>query len=139
MGVLEQILETNKLLTEQIASLSDTVSSMQAKIDDIRNKDKLVLEFSDNETLNSSMTARVLGLKQHELDELIAQGLLQSKGERKRIFLAKDILTYLKYKDNPKSNVNIPPPKEKKKKKRDIPVQEVISRDEWAKLVSMNS
>ena len=136
MGVLEQILETNKILSEQVASLSGVVSSMEMKIDDIQHKDRLVLKFSDDETLNTSMTARVLGLKQYELDEIIEEGLLQSRGERKRIFLAKDILNYLNSKDKQNTQKKLELPK--KKKKKTIPIQEDIDNKEWAKLVSMN-
>jgi len=137
MGILEQILETNKILSEQVTSLSSIVSSMEMKIDEIQHKDRLVLKFSDDETLNTSMTARVLGLKQYELDELIEEGLLQSRGERKRIFLAKDILNYLNNRDKANTHKKLEPPK-KKKKKTIIPIQENIDNKEWAKLVSMN-
>ena len=139
MGILEQILETNKSLSKQVASLSDIVSSMKKKIDEIQHKDRLVLKFSDDETLNTSMTARVLGLKQHELDDLIEEGLLQSRGERKRIFLAKDILNYLNQKDiMPDKEKILEPPKAKKGKKIRIPIQDVVETGEWTKLVRMN-
>lgn len=136
MGIFEQLLETNKTLSEQVASLSSVVSSMEEKINEIQS-DRLVLKFSDDETLNTSMTARVLGLKQHELDDIIEEGLLQSRGERKRIFLAKDILNYINSKDKVSTHKKLEPPK-KKKQKTIIPIQEDIDNNEWAKLVSMN-
>lgn len=136
MGIFEQLLETNKTLSEQVASLSSVVSSMEEKINEIQS-DRLVLKFSDDETLNTSMTARVLGLKQHELDDIIEEGLLQSRGERKRIFLAKDILNYINSNDKASTHKKLEPPK-KKKQKIIIPIQEDIENKEWAKLVSMN-
>lgn len=136
MGILEEILEANKVLSEQLTSLSSEVSLVKETINNYQTDDKLKLEFSDNEILNVSMTAKVLGIKQTELDDIIRKGMLHSVGERKRIFLAKDVSEYLRVKETQSSYKATP--KTKRKKKRVIPVKKKLSQEQIAELVRIN-
>ena len=136
MGILEEILEANKLLSEQLTSLSSEVSLVKETINNYQTDDKLKMEFSDNEILNVSMTAKVLGIKQTELDDIIRKGMLHSVGERKRIFLAKDVSEYLRIKEA--QSTYKATPETKRKKKRVIPVKKKLSQEQIAELVRIN-
>ncbi len=138
MGILEQILEANKALSKQLTSLSSEVTLVKETINKYKSSDKLKLEFSDEDILNASITARVLGIKQTELDEIIQKGLLHSVGERKRIFLAKDIAEYLKNMEIQTEGYN-DKPRIKKKKKSKIPSKHALSQEQVAELIKMNS
>ncbi len=135
MGILEEILEANKVLSEQLTSLSSEVSLVKETINNYQTDDKLKMEFSDNEILNVSMTAKVLGIKQTELNDIIQKGMLHSVGERKRIFLAKDVSEYLRVKEAQSIYKATP---QIKKKKRVRPVKKKISQEQMAELVRIN-
>jgi len=135
MGILEEILDANKVLSEQLTALSGEVSIVKETINNYQTDDKLKLEFSDNETLNASITAKVLGIKQTELNDIIQKGMLHSVGERKRIFLAKDVSEYLRAKES--QSICKASPKAKKKK-RVTSVKKKISQEQIVELVRIN-
>jgi len=142
MGVFEQILETNKILAEQISVLTKEIHLLkeQTNSKDNNNSDKLFIEFSETDILNNSMTAKVLGIKQSELNEIVKQGLLHSIGKRKRIFLAKDILEYKKNKEINDKNYDSTPQKTKAKiKKRKKAVNNKINRIQLDELIRINN
>jgi hypothetical protein len=141
MGVFEQILETNKILAEQISVLTKEILLLKEQTNNKDNNiNKLFIEFSETDILNNSMTAKVLGIKQSELDEIVKQGLLHSVGKRKRIFLAKDILEYKKNKRINDKNYNITPQKTKHKtKKRKKTVNNKINRIQLDELIRINN
>lgn len=136
MGILEEILDANKVLSEQLTALSGEVSQVKETINNYQNDDKLKLEFSDNEILNASITAKVLGIKQTELNDIIQKGLLHSVGERKRIFLAKDVAEYLRVKES--QSIYKASPKVKKKK-RVTSIEKKINQEQIAELVRINN
>lgn len=140
MGILEQILEANKSLSEQLNSLSSEVLHVKQEIETYKcESDKLKLEFSDDDILNASMTAKILGIKQTELDGIISKGLLHSVGERKRIFLAKDVADFLKYRDNHFDTCNIPLKAKKQKKKAGRRNSNKIGSKQMEELIKLNS
>ncbi len=142
MGVFEQILETNKILAEQISVLTKEIHLLkeQTNSKDNNNSDKLFIEFSATDILNNSMTAKVLGIKQSELNEIVKQGLLHSIGKRKRIFLAKDILEYKKNKEiNDKNYDNTPQKTKAKIKKRKKAENNKINRIQLDELIRINN
>ena len=118
MGILEEILESNKFLSEQINLLSTEVKQLKEQINSSKKNKKLILEFSENETLNISMTAKALAIKQNKIEDIIQKGFLQSTGKKKQIFLAKDILNYLNQEEESKKHDKLCFPERIKKTKR---------------------
>jgi len=97
MGIIEQILEENLNLNKRIDTLYTEFKMLNQEKESTQETKGIVVEFKENEKLNMSMTARVLGIKQTELDVLISKGLLQSCEKKKRLFLVKDIMAFLSF------------------------------------------
>jgi len=61
-----------------------------------KDKDKtIILEFTGEDRLNASMTAKALGIKQTELDKIVEDGALMPYSSGKMIFRASEVLKYI--------------------------------------------
>jgi hypothetical protein len=133
MGILEELLETNKALSEKISELSSEMTEIKTKIEIDQKDERLSLHFNDDDTLNATVTAKLLGITQKELSELIEKGLLQSIGERKRIFRAKDVMEFLKDIEESESTVGFKPAKKPVKRKKSRSAKKSIIKDDQIK------
>jgi len=138
MGILEQILETNKLLSEQIIDLQREIVSLKSAMNSSaksKSDDEIVLKFKGNDKMNVSMTAKALGIKQTELFEAMEKGKIHSIADTKRIFLAHEVIQF-------KNNGHTMPrakktrPRKKPKLKSTTNINTEISFDNLQKLIA---
>ena len=138
MGIIEQILEENLNLNKRIDTLYTEFKMLNQEKESTQETKGIVVEFKENEKLNMSMTARVLGIKQTELDVLISKGLLQSCEKKKRLFLVKDIMAFLSFeKSDPKKEKT----EKNKKQTRNINPKnkkDLFRKKEYKELLELN-
>jgi len=102
MGILEQI-------NADIKSLNDKMFLMQTEIveklstfsNNAPAKNEFIIEYEDNDILNVSVVAYILGMKKKDLLVEIKKGNIQPTSDTKKIFTAKEVLRYKNEKNAP--------------------------------------
>lgn len=134
MGIFEQLLEDNKQLLKKVNIISSEIDLLKEAVKNNCKqtpKDELVLRFSNEDTMNFAITAKILGIRQRELQVIMEAGILTPVGTRKRNFRAKDVIDYMKNENNPISHPGA------KVKKRNEP-NAIISNKDMAELLEIN-
>ena len=102
MGILEQI-------NADIKSLNDKMFLMQKEIaeklstlsNNAPSKNEFTIKYKDNDILNVSVVAYILGIKKKDVLAEISKGNIQPTSDTKKIFTAKEVFRYKNAKDNP--------------------------------------
>ena len=108
MGIIEQLLKSNEQLLDKVNILLKEGMLLKEMVaqsyrNDPENKE-IVMRFSGNDIMNFALTAKAMGIKQRELQTLIDKGLFVPCGVKKRNFRAKDVVKYIRNKNN--SSIN---------------------------------